>query len=155
MVWGSSVRVRQIFTNLLSNAVKYSLPSTPIEISARMSNEKEHGQAHPPHGDGSRASALMGNGKLAMVDITVRDHGLGIPPEQIPLLFNRFVRLPRDLASSIPGNGLGLYLCQEYAEAMGGTMWVESSGVEGEGSTFHVCLPLPPGIAIPSSWLPA
>jgi signal transduction histidine kinase len=132
-VWGSTVRVRQIFTNLLSNAVKYSMPGTPIEISARMWHEKGHG-------------------KLGMVDISVRDHGLGIPPEQIPLLFNRFVRLPRDLASSIPGNGLGLYLCRAYAEAMGGTMWVESSGVDGEGSTFHLCLPASVG---PSSVLPS
>jgi signal transduction histidine kinase len=75
------------------------------------------------------------------VEITVRDWGLGIPPEQIPLLFQRFVRLPRDLASTVIGNGLGLHLCKVCTEAMKGSIWVESSGVEGEGSTFYVRLP--------------
>jgi signal transduction histidine kinase len=150
-VWGSVVRVRQIFTNLLSNAVKYSVPGTPIEISARIWDEKGQDQlARSRSSDGSGAPASTGQVKSGMVDITVRDHGLGIPPDQIPLLFNRFVRLPRDLASSIPGNGLGLYLCMAYAEAMGGTIWAESTGVEGEGSTFHLCLPAPP-MAVDSS----
>jgi signal transduction histidine kinase len=77
-----------------------------------------------------------------MVHITVRDHGLGIPPDQIPLLFNRFVRLPRDLASNVVGNGLGLYLCAVFAQAMKGRIWAESTGADGEGSTFFVSLPL-------------
>ncbi|HKD75638.1 MAG TPA: ATP-binding protein, partial [Ktedonobacterales bacterium] len=44
------------------------------------------------------------------------------------------------------GNGLGLYLCRFYAEAMHGKIWVESNGVEGEGSTFFLRLPTPPSI---------
>lgn len=79
-----------------------------------------------------------------MVEIRVQDQGLGIPPEQQGFLFNRFVRLPRDLASTIRGNGLGLYLCRQFAEAMGGSIGVVSTGVPGEGSTFYLRLPLPP-----------
>jgi len=78
------------------------------------------------------------------VEIVVSDNGLVIPPEQIPLLFQRFVRLPRDLASTITGTGLGLYLCRMYMEAMGGRIWVESSGVPSEGSRFYLQLQTPP-----------
>jgi signal transduction histidine kinase len=135
-VWAEPVRVRQILTNLLSNALKYSPPGTPVDVSAELvaaalpSGMKRWGrEAAPPR---------------PVVEISVRDYGLGIPPDQIPLLFNRFVRLPRDLASSVPGNGLGLYLCQAFAKAMGGSIWVESTGVEGEGTIFHLRLPAPP-----------
>jgi signal transduction histidine kinase len=135
LVWGEPVRIRQIFTNLLSNALKYSPPGTPIDVEAHLA-------AEPPTQRGGRTRGHTP--ARPVVEITVRDHGLGIPAEQLPLLFKRFVRLPRDLASNVPGNGLGLYLCQAYAEAMGGTIWVESTGVESEGSTFHLRLPLPP-----------
>lgn len=73
----------------------------------------------------------------------VRDYGHGIPPEHIPLLFNRFVRLPRDLTSNVTGNGLGLYISKGYVEAMGGRIWVESTGEAGAGSTFVMRLLLP------------
>lgn len=137
-VWAEPVRVRQILTNLLSNAIKYSPPGTPVEITAQMapaqSNDKQRRRRGTPAASQQRP----------MVEIAIRDHGLGIPPEQIPLLFKRFVRLERDLASNVPGNGLGLYLCQAYAEAMGGHIWVESAGIEGQGSEFHLCLPAVP-----------
>lgn len=124
------VRVRQILTNLLSNAVKYSEPGTPIEINAWA--------VAPDRARRRDAAPVPGP---ALVELTVRDHGLGIPPDQIPLLFNRFVRLERDLASATPGNGLGLHISLALAQSMGGAIWVESSGVEGEGATFHVRLP--------------
>ncbi|HLJ81834.1 MAG TPA: HAMP domain-containing sensor histidine kinase, partial [Ktedonobacterales bacterium] len=133
-VWADPVRVRQILTNLLTNAIKYSPAGTPVEVTADLisiqptSTNRRQQQRLPP--------------SRQMVDIAVRDHGLGIPSDQIPLLFTRFVRLPRDLASNVPGNGLGLYLCRAFAEAMGGTISVESTGIEGEGSTFHLRLPL-------------
>jgi signal transduction histidine kinase len=128
-VWAGPVRVRQILTNLLSNAVKYSAPGTAIEVRAET--------VWP-----EKTAKPGGKTESDLVDISIQDHGLGIPPDQIPLLFNRFVRLPRDLASNVPGNGLGLYLCQAYAGAMGGGIAVESAGIEGEGSTFHLRLPL-------------
>ncbi len=127
MVWADPIRLQQVLVNLLSNAVKYSEPGTPIEISAI---------PLPP----SPLPTSQRSGKL-WVELRVRDYGFGIPPAEIPLLFHRFVRLPRDLASHIIGNGLGLFLCKEYVEAMGGRIWVESSGVPGEGSTFVIHLP--------------
>ncbi len=134
LVWGEPVRLQQVLMNLVSNAIKYSPPKSWVRVTAWPVVEKE--------------SRLIGWGKsrqpkLPMVEITVRDEGLGIPPEQIPLLFRRFVRLPRDLASKVRGTGLGLYLCRLFVEAMGGTIWVESTGIPGEGSTFHLRLPVP------------
>lgn len=133
-VWAESVRLQQVITNLLSNAIKYSPPGTPIAIAATIVSEPIREQSRGKRGKANKARNL--------VEITVRDYGFGIPPDQVDLLFNRFVRLPRDLASTIVGNGLGLYLCRTLVTAMSGQIWVESSGVSGEGSTFHVRLPL-------------
>jgi signal transduction histidine kinase len=133
-VWGEPVRLQQVITNLLSNAGKYSPPGTPIAIAATIVSEPTREQ-----GRGKRGQAIKARN---LVEITVRDYGFGIPPDQVDLLFNRFVRLPRDLASTIVGNGLGLYLCRTLVTTMSGQIWVESSGVSGEGSTFHVRLPL-------------
>ena len=137
-IWGEEVRLQQILLNLIANAIKYSEPGTPIALVASVVMEKEGLVG----GWGKRASL-----RRQMVEITVRDEGLGIPPEQMPLLFRRFVRLPRDLASNVRGTGLGLYLCRIFAEVMGGRIWAESSGVPGEGSIFHLRLPVPPRAA--------
>ncbi|HEU5368642.1 MAG TPA: ATP-binding protein, partial [Ktedonobacterales bacterium] len=57
-------------------------------------------------------------------------------------IFERFTRLERDLNSPVRGSGLGLAICKELLEAMRGTIWVESEGVPGSGSTFYVRIPL-------------
>ena len=138
LMWCDRVRFQQVMTNLLSNAVKYSPAGAPITVEATAMTPDE-----APH-----AMALFGrNRRLSqtpVVEITVRDQGLGIPPEQIPLLFQRFMRLPRDIASPVIGNGLGLFLCRRFVEAMHGSIWVESQGTAGDGSTFYVRLPTPP-----------
>jgi signal transduction histidine kinase len=128
-VLGEPTWLRQIFINLLSNAIKYSDPGTPVEVTAEI--EPQH-STHHHRADEQHAYAR----------VLVRDLGLGIPPAQAPLLFNRFTRLPRDLASTVIGNGLGLYISRVLVEAMGGRIWVESSGVPGEGSAFWFTLPL-------------
>lgn len=141
VIWGDVTRLRQVFTNLLSNALKYSPSGSSIEVEAR----HVASVANTQEGTGTRRRFLRGQtqAQLSAVEIVVRDHGLGIPTQQIPFLFNRFVRLPRDLASTIVGTGLGLYLCRLYIEAMGGRIWVESSGIQGEGSSFYIRLPIP------------
>ena len=106
-VQGDQVWLRQVLTNLLSNALKYSEPGTPVEIEASTVVEMD-----------SRRGWRREQQRDELVEIRVRDHGFGVPPDQIPLLFERFVRLPRDLASSVPGNGLGLHLCRLLTERM-------------------------------------
>jgi len=120
MVWADAQLLQQIVVNLFTNAIKYSTPESPIEVSA---------------------SVVRESGIPLAVQLRIRDYGLGIPPEEIPLLFHRFVRLPRDLASQVVGSGVGLYLCKVLIEVMRGRIWAESTGVEGEGSTFVVELP--------------
>jgi two-component system phosphate regulon sensor histidine kinase PhoR len=71
--------------------------------------------------------------------VRVTDHGLGIAPEHMPLLFKRFSRLPTVENKSISGTGLALYLCQEIARRHGGQITVSSA--VGKGSEFTLNLP--------------
>ncbi|HEV2237782.1 MAG TPA: HAMP domain-containing sensor histidine kinase [Ktedonobacterales bacterium] len=131
-VYADEDRVRQVVLNLLSNAVKYSPAGSAIEVTA---------QAEAPRvvARGWRRAAIR---PPRMMEVSVRDRGLGIPPEQAALVFQRFVRLERDIASTVVGTGLGLALCKSYVEAMGGQIWVTSSGVAGDGTTITFTLPL-------------
>jgi signal transduction histidine kinase len=135
-VWADPVVVQQVLINLLGNAVKYSEPGTPVDINARVVT---------PDGHPAKGRLRAEKRERHMVEIAIRDYGFGIPPQQIPLLFQRFVRLQRDLESNIVGTGLGLYLCRSLVEKMGGRIWVTSTGIPREGSTFFIQLPLPAG----------
>ncbi len=117
--------LHQVLCNLLSNAFKYAPPQTAIEI----------GACHTQHTDTQYTDAP------SHVLFWIKDNGPGIPPEDIPLLFEKFVRLKRDQVGSVRGTGLGLFISKQLVEAMGGRIWVESSGVSGEGSCFYFTLP--------------
>ena len=80
-----------------------------------------------------------------MVRVDVIDRGLGIPPDKQKVIFEKFVRLERDMHGITPGSGLGLFITRQLVEAMKGSITVESSGIEGEGATFSFTLPVPPG----------
>jgi len=108
--------LQQVLRNLLSNAFKYAPKGTPVSIRAVAD---EHSQ----------------------VCIRVQDAGPGIPPAELPLLFQKFVRLKRELSGPVRGTGLGLYISKQLIEAMHGRIWVESSGEPGEGSCFCFTLP--------------
>lgn len=118
LAWANPQSLYHILQNLLSNIFKYVPEQTAISIEATQS---------------APSSPVL---------LSVQDAGPGIPPEELPLLFERFMRLKRDLAGPIRGTGLGLYISKCLVEAMGGTIWAESSGHAGEGSRF--CLTLPP-----------
>ncbi len=117
LVWADPQYLYRVLQNLLSNVFKYVPTRTVISI--------ETLQPTP----------------FSLVCLSVQDAGPGIPPEELPLLFEKLVRLKRDLAGPTRGTGLGLYICKHLVEAMGGHIWVESSGSMGEGSRFCVTLP--------------
>ncbi|HEY0757053.1 MAG TPA: GAF domain-containing sensor histidine kinase [Ktedonobacteraceae bacterium] len=119
MIKADPTRLRQVIRNLSSNACKYSPPGTPLSFSA-----------HPVFTQG------------AFVVLNVTDYGKGIKPEDQTKLFQRFVRLERDLNSIVRGSGLGLYISRRLVEAMNGHIWIESLGIPGEGTTFCVQLPM-------------
>ena len=73
-----------------------------------------------------------------MVEVRVTNEGPGIAADEVPRLFTRFARTRSARASTIPGIGLGLYICRGLVEALGGTLWVDS--IPGDRTTFHFTL---------------
>ncbi|HEY7349962.1 MAG TPA: ATP-binding protein [Ktedonobacterales bacterium] len=118
---GDAARLEQALENLLDNARKYS----PVGSSITVRLERRADQA----GD---EEALL----------SVRDLGIGIPLEDQPRLFGRWFRATSSASQSTVGLGLGLYISHEIITRHGGRLWVESSGVPGEGSTFFFTLAL-------------
>jgi signal transduction histidine kinase/peroxiredoxin len=133
-VYADRTRLQQIVLNLLTNALKYSPPGSPIRVTAQ-------------------PVSVASTSVPAMVEVSVQDAGLGIPPQEASKLFHRFVRLERDIAGPVRGTGVGLYLCRQFVEGMGGRIWVTSSGIPGEGSTFHFTLPTTASAEITSGHL--
>ena len=114
IVAGDRDRLIQVVSNLVNNAVKYSPDGGRVTLSTR------------------------GEGGFALVSVT--DTGLGIPPDEIGHVFERFRRVRSGAAQSIPGTGLGLTIVKQIVEMHGGKIWVESA--VGHGSAFHFTIPL-------------
>jgi signal transduction histidine kinase len=105
--------LQEILGNLIENAVKYTNDGGEILVSVRADGDD--------------------------VLINVTDSGVGIPPENLAHVFQKFYRVDNSATREIGGTGLGLYIVKARTEAMGGRVWAESSF--GEGSTFYVALP--------------
>jgi signal transduction histidine kinase len=115
---GDAARIRQVITNLVGNAMKFT-PSGHILIAVEC--------------EGQEASS-------ASVRVSVTDTGIGIPPEKIGSLFERFSQAHASIARRYGGTGLGLAISKKLVELMGGSIHVESH--VGQGSTFWFTLPL-------------
>ena len=113
-VMGDRGKLRQLFLNILENAVRYT-----------------------PSGSDISTSVVRGKG---MVTVTVKDAGIGISEEHMPFIFERFYRVDKSRSRAEGGTGLGLAIAKQIAESHGGTIEVESQ--VGQGSTFHISLPL-------------
>ncbi len=105
-------RLREVITNLFDNAVKYT----------------EAGKV---------SIGLTGDDKI--VQFYIKDTGPGIPPEDVPHLFQKFYRVDNSATRSIGGTGLGLFICRKIVEISEGRIWVESE--VSKGSTFYINLP--------------
>jgi signal transduction histidine kinase len=106
-------RIAQVIANLLSNAIKYSPEGGEIDV-----------------------TSVARDG---VVDVSVRDHGVGIAPDFVQRLFGRYERYEKT-ASKIIGTGLGLAITRQIIEMHGGKIWVDSE--PGMGSDFHFTLPV-------------
>lgn len=113
-VWGDRTRLLQVTLNLISNAIKFTARGE-VCLAVEL-------------GDGT-------------VTVSVRDTGLGIPPEEQAFIFSDFRRSERSIARGYGGLGLGLAICRRLVELHGGTIGVHSTGQEGAGSTFYFTLP--------------
>ena len=135
--------LRDLLDNLLENAVKYSPRGGAIDVTLGVRsagsapggrNEVEEAKAA---GHAPKPKALE---MPEMLEIVVRDTGMGIPAEHLGRVFERFHRVDTRLTREVDGPGLGLAVCKRIAELHGGTIWAESA--PGEGSAFHLVLPL-------------
>jgi two-component system phosphate regulon sensor histidine kinase PhoR len=111
-VMADASRVQQVLVNLLHNAIKFTSPEGEVNVSAIRQEQ--------------------------WVQFTVSDTGIGIAPEDLPRIFERFYKVDRSRASS--GTGLGLAIARHLVEAHGGRIWAESE--PGKGSTFYFTIPL-------------
>ena len=115
---GDVTRVRQILVNLLNNAVKFTAAGeVGLTVTARTVRPVEEAM-------------------LYEVQFAVKDSGIGIPPDRQHHLFQSFSQIDASTTRRYGGTGLGLAISKRLADLMGGRIWVESSGVSGEGATF-------------------
>jgi PAS domain S-box-containing protein len=111
-IYADRNKISQVINNLISNAVKYSDDGTAVRVLCQWKSDS--------------------------LTVSIKDNGIGIPPEELPRLFERYYRVEGQ-TGSISGFGIGLYLCYEIVKAHHGEIWVES--LQGSGSIFHVKLP--------------
>jgi len=119
-VWADEDTVMQILANLLNNAIKYTPEGGKIQVST--------------------ADSLPDPRLSGEVEVRVKDTGIGIPPEHLEKVFEKFYRIDRPLTVEATGTGLGLYFCKYIVEKHSGRIWAESN--EGKGSTFAFTLPV-------------
>ncbi|HEX5691066.1 MAG TPA: ATP-binding protein [Roseiflexaceae bacterium] len=114
-IFGDPNRLEQILINLLANALRYTPSGGYVVLAA---------EAHE-----------------FFIQIMVRDTGIGIAPEHLPHLFERFYRVDKSRARKSGGTGIGLTIARHLVYAQGGEIWVESPGL-GQGATFFVTVPV-------------
>ncbi len=129
-VYGDIIRIRQVLTNLLGNAVKFT-PKGQVEIDV----EALPGEPDFTAPEGTTAPSTP----LRLIRFTVRDTGIGIPAEKLPMLFKSFSQADPTSTRKYGGSGLGLAICRRLVDLMQGEIGVDSAA--GKGSSFWFTLP--------------
>lgn len=115
-IFADNTRLRQVMINLVNNAIKFTSIGKIALNAARLDD--------------------------ARVLISVKDTGIAIPPDKLETVFLEFTQVDTSTTRKAGGTGLGLPISRRLVEMHGGRLWAESTGIEGEGSTFFVELPL-------------
>jgi two-component system phosphate regulon sensor histidine kinase PhoR len=147
IVAGDHRQLRNLFDNLLDNAVRYSPEGGAIDVLLRSHARRPQAQTcagRAPHTAAQAGLHTPAPGDVwpaaPLLEITVRDPGIGIPVDQLTRIFERFHQVDTQLTRQGDGMGLGLALCQRIVSLHHGAIWADS--VPGAGSQFHVLLPL-------------
>lgn len=115
-IYADNTRLRQVMINLVNNSIKFT----------------EQGRI-------TICTKPMEGGR---VSITVKDTGIGIPSDKLDAIFLEFTQVDTSTTRKVGGTGLGLPISRRLVEMHGGRLWAESTGIEGEGATFHVEMPV-------------
>ncbi|ELK47377.1 cell wall metabolism sensor histidine kinase WalK [Halobacillus sp. ACCC02827] len=113
-VWIDKDKITQVLDNVISNAIKYSPEGGTIRFDAHATRKQ--------------------------LRVSIKDEGIGMPPDTVDKIFDRFYRVDKSRAREMGGTGLGLAIAREMIEAHHGKIWAESK--EGKGTTVHFTLPL-------------
>ena len=117
-------RISQVLINLIGNALQYTPSGGRVTVRCALENKRPRGAER-------------------QIRVTVKDTGIGIPPEHLANLFTRFYRVDKSRSRAGGGSGIGLTIARHLVEAHGGEIWAESEGT-GKGSTFSFTLPVDP-----------
>jgi len=138
--------LREVLDHLLENAALYSPQGGKVEVGLRT---REPDNVHLLYQRLSQTPVARRRSTVVfpqswpygqpVVEIWVRDHGIGIPSAHLERIFHRFYRVDTSLTREVNGLGLGLAICKQIVELHDGILWAESE--VGKGSTFHVLLP--------------
>jgi two-component system, sensor histidine kinase and response regulator len=141
-VTGDPGRLRQVIVNLAGNAIKFTERGEVVVEVTRVSSRIEDGGSRIE--EEPRPASLSSARSSTLLHFSVKDTGIGIPPEKQRMIFEAFSQGDSSTTRRYGGTGLGLAISAQLVQLMGGRIWVESE--PGRGSTFHFRVPfeLPP-----------
>jgi signal transduction histidine kinase len=122
VITADRTRLRQVLINLVNNSIKFTNTGSVSVMTVRDESN---------------------------VMLKVKDTGVGIPPAELETIFQEFTQVDTSTTRKVGGTGLGLPISRRLIQMHGGRLWGESSGIDGEGATFYVILPIQARVSEP------